>query len=204
MKKYILLLGLALSPFIGRAQEDDAYVHRYIGIGIRASIFQISELPMDVMPPNRLLVNVDPIKYARVEFQFGSYRHENEMFLSNQQPLTLKQTSTLLGAGVFGMYPCGKAIFLAGMHFSVNNYTESDVLYDSFGVPYIADAKGKVTAIAPVLGGEYYFSKWFSIGAEFSYLIENDEFTPADPADPQLTSTTFITESSLLFRFHPF
>lgn len=201
-KLFAVAVLSALSLHVG-AQDDDAPVHRYIGIGVRASIFQISDLPMAVTPPNRIIVNVDPIKYARAEFQFGSYSHENELFMSNQQPLNMKQSSVSIGGGVFGMYPVGKAVFLAGLNYTINNYSEDDVLFDNFGVPYVAASTGKVTGIAPTLGGEYYFSKWFSIGAEFSYLILNDEFDPADPNSPQQTSTTFITESSLVFRFHP-
>lgn len=204
MKKFFACVALAGASISLPAQDAEEYQHRYIGIGIRASVFQISELPISVIPPNRLLVNFDPIKYARAEVHFATYSHSSEMNTFTAQTLTLKEKSTLFGFGAFGTYPCGKAKFIAGLRFSQNKYAWDDVLFDSFGNAYTAESKGSITIIAPVLGGEYYFSKWFSLGAEFSYVLMNDEYDPADPGAPSTTSSTTITESSLVFRFYPY
>lgn len=204
MKKIFTLFVIVAAFISANAQESGEYQHRYVGIGIRASVFQISELPISIIPANRLLVNIDPIKYARVEFHFAGYTHSDEMTMLSTPPLILKEKSSLLGFGVFGTYPCGKAKFIAGMRYSRNKYAMDDILFDSFGNPYTAEDHGTITIISPVIGGEYYFSKWFSIGAEFGYMLMNDEYDPADPGAPSTTSSTTITESSLIFRFYPY
>jgi hypothetical protein len=201
MKKVLLFAGMIASQFVN-AQDNETYVHRYVGLGIRASIFQISELPISVIPPNRLLINIDPIKYARAEFHFGTYSHSYELSAPSST-LKMTETSSLFGFGVFGMYPVGSVKFIAGARYSINNYSQTDLAFDTFGNAYTVEDKGKIGIIAPVIGGEYFFSKWFSIGAEFSYLMTTDEFNPADPNAENETTTTNITESSLLFRFYP-
>ena len=55
-----------------------------------------------------------------------------------------------------------------------------------------------------MLGAEYSFNKWFSIGAEFGFVTMKDNFHPANPLDPSTTSNTSISESSLVFRFYPY
>jgi hypothetical protein len=208
MKKMLNLFLVLFIPAVISAQDDNEYVHRYIGVGIRASVFQISELPVSIIPANRLLINIDPIKYARAEFHFGRYASTTEIpyssFSGPAQIYKLDEVSTTVGGGIFGTYPAGKAKFIAGMRFSQNNYEEEDIDFDSFGNPYVVSNTGKIGIIAGVLGGEYYFSRWFSAGAEFSLVNMTDVYKPADPASQKLTTKTSITESSLVFRFYPY
>jgi len=208
MKKLLYILCLLQVPSVVAAQENDEYIHRYVGIGIRASVFQVSELPVNIIPPNRILINIDPIKYARAEFHFGRYASTREIYYSSftgtPTLLKLKDVSTVVGFGVFGTYPVGKAKFLAGMRYSINNYEQGDIDFDTMGNPYVITNTGKISILSGVAGGEYYFSKWFSIGAEFSLVSMDDVFDPADPASQNQTTTTSITESSLVFRFYPY
>ncbi len=208
MKKALFILITFIVPLAVSAQENDEYVHRYIGIGIRASVFQISELPVTIIPANRLLINIDPIKYARAEFHFGRYANTHELpyssFSGPVQVLKLSDQSTTIGGGIFGTYPAGRAKFVAGLRVSQNNYEEDDIDFDTSGNPYVVTNEGKIGILAGVIGGEYYFSKWFSVGAEFSLVSMNDVYKPADPASADLTTKTSITESSLVFRFYPY
>lgn len=202
MKKLFSITAL-LIMISANAQEPDPYVHRYVGIGIRTSVFQISELSMEMIPANRLMVSCDPIKYFRTEAHFAAYSRTDELFLGVNK-FNLKERSTLFGIGVFGVLPYGDAKFLAGLRLSLNNYKEEYIRSDEFGNPVKAEDSGNIRIIAPAIGGEYFFSKWFSVGAEFSFMMLKDEFHPWDADAPDTTSTTNITESSLVFRFYPY
>src|SRR3990170_385324 len=102
IRKIITLIVTFLSgAFYTQAQETTEPIHRYIGVGIRASVFQISELPIRTVPPNRILLNIDPIKYLRVEGHFGMYKNDYQenfnTFSNGNVLLTLKENSTLFG-----------------------------------------------------------------------------------------------------------
>lgn len=206
MKKVLFFLSVAFIPFAAFSQDENDYVHRYIGVGIRSSVFQISELPVRIIPANRILINIDPIKYARAEFHFGHYFSTREVpytsFSGSVQLLEIADKSTTFGFGVFGVYPVGKAKFIAGLRVSDNRYEEGDLDFDINGNPYVVTDTGKIGIIAGVLGGEYYFSRWFSVGAEFSIVSMTDVYSPQ--GSEKTTTKTAVTESSLVFRFYPY
>lgn len=201
MKKFVYAASMLLTSLTCFGQESDEYVHRYVGIGIRASIFQLSELNQSNFPANRIIVNVDPIKYARAEFHFGRYSSDYDLVMSTTT-LKPQEASTIIGFGVFGVYPVEKVKFIAGFRYSINNYAFDDVEFDQNSNPYLVEETGKITIASPVLGGEYFFAKWFSLGAEFSYLMAKDVFNPSG-SSPDQKSSYNVTESCLIFRFYP-
>jgi hypothetical protein len=211
MKNLFLKATLLLSFFtpataaLHAQNEDD--VHRYLSVGVRSSVFSISELPVTVVPANRLLLSIDPVKYLRIEGHFAYYANQNQQVLSifptGTTVLTLKEHSALIGGGIFGIYPVHNIRFSAGVRFSQNNYDLDDINFSS-GAPSVVTDKGKIKIVAGVLGGEYLFGKWFSVGAEFNLVNMNDRYDPADNSLPVTTSKTTITESTLVFRFYPF
>jgi hypothetical protein len=207
MKKYyVLALSFLLS--VACYSQEKTEKRQYIGIGIRSSVFHISELPVRVIPPNRLLVNVDPVKFARVEFHCGYYKNIREqtfsVFPGTYRILKFAEKSSIYGGGVFGILPKENFRFILGARYSINNYSQDDVNFDSGGNPYVITNSGKINIVSGVLGCEYNFSKLFSVGAEFSFIRMSDKYTPADKTMPALTSTTNISESSLVFRFYPY
>lgn len=208
MKKTLLTHLIILNTFLLNAQYQDTSFHRYIGLGIRSSVFQISELPNSIIPPNRLLLNTDPWTYARIEGQFAMYRNEREFgfptFANPSNTLKLKENSTAFGLGLFGLYPVEKIKFIGGFRYGVNKYVMDNIDTDIYGNPYVVVDKGTITSVSVILGGEYYFSKWFSVGCEFGLVRMNDTLDPADVNSPNTTSTTSITESALIFRFYPY
>ncbi|HEY4798232.1 MAG TPA: hypothetical protein VII99_04060 [Bacteroidia bacterium] len=211
MKKlFFTLFVFATSVFCcnAYAQKKDSCAHRYVGIGIRSAIFSISELQQSIMPPNRVMLSVDPIKYVRVEGQFGMYSNAKDQYVSSSPApvmLKMKEGASISGCGLFGVYPIDKVKFLAGFRYMTSAYSKDNFQYSTYGsVPAIVTDKGKITTISGVIGAEYNFSKWFSAGAEFSLLNMNDDFTPANPTSPKINSKTTITESCLVFRFYPY
>src|ERR1051326_1172702 len=205
---YLLLIIFSINV---NAQEKkaDSSSHRYVALGIRSSIFQISELQQTILPPNRLLINIDPIKYIRVEGQFGIYSNTKQQSVSFSPgpPTTLKlnQKSSVTGIGLFGVYPVDKVKFSLGVRYINNPYSEDNIQTNPLGQPTVVTDKGTINTIAGVIGAEYLFSKWFSLGAEFGLLQMDYVFTPADyPTHPKLTTTNTITETCLIFRFYPY
>jgi hypothetical protein len=209
MKKLIIVCTIIMTSLSLYSQDPEKKEqHSYVGLGIRASVFQISELPNYVMPPNRLLLNIDPIKNLRFEGHFAYFKTSSEIPVSiyptGTRNMTLTQKSALFGGGVFGLIPVDKVKFIIGMRYSSNHYSDDNILYNSSGTPYVASDEGKINALSGVIGGEYHFAKWFSIGAEFSYMRLKDVLSPASSTTPDLTTKTSITESALIFRFYPY
>jgi hypothetical protein len=152
-------------------------------------------------------VNIDPIKYARIEFHYGFYRNTREQSFSSYpsyRVIKMTNRSSIAGIGIFGTYPANQVRFILGARYSINNYSEDDIRFDMYGTPSVITNKGKIGILSGVLGGEYIFAKKFSIGAEFSLINMTDTYTPAERSIPETTDETVVTESSLVFRFFPF
>lgn len=208
IRKIVVVIVTFLSgTFFTQAQETIEPIHRYIGVGIRVSVFQISELPNRTVPPNRILLNIDPFKYLRVEGHFGMYKNDYQesfnTYSNGSILLTIKENSTLFGGGVFGVYPKDNIKFIGGLRFSQNRYNQDNIDFSN-GIPVVVTDKGKINILTYMLGAEYSFNKWFSIGAEFGFVTMKDNFDPADPSNPSTTSNTSISESSVVFRFYPY
>jgi len=184
--------------------------HRYIGLGIRAFGLQLTELLSTQVPPNRIVLNIDPHKYFRIEGQFGIYKRTSETkYSTGTGTVTLNPVnkSTFFGFGLMGLYPKDNARFIGGLRYSINNYSD-DTPFGSGSppyVPYLVTNKGKMTLISGIIGGEYFFAKFFSIGAEFTVSSIKDVYKPYSltSSDPN-TTKTFMTEGNLIFRFFPF
>ena len=194
--------------FLTQAQETTAPAHRYVGIGIRSSVFQISELPIKTIPPNKIFLNVDPVKYIRVEGHYGMYSNSSEQIFSTFPngtiTIPLKENSTIIGGGIFGIYPKDNMKFMGGFRLSRNTYSKDETNSSGGGTPYVVTDNGEISITAFILGAEYSFNKWFSVGAEFGIVSMNDTFHPWDKNIPSTTSTTTITESGIVFRFYPY
>lgn len=210
MKKFIsacLVFMIASGVY---TQEDELNQHRYFGVGVTANIFRANELNNFDIPANRLYINIDPIKYARFDFQFGTLKIERTQtfmyfdFLGNQveQSLDLVNKSSLWAIGAFGQYPIGDMKVYAGIRFGKSKYQSQFV--DFVGPNYkVSTNRGKKKYIEPTVGFEYLFGSRFSVGGEFRMLLLEDSFTPSQANGPDI-STMNITESSIFFRFYPF
>lgn len=187
--------------------------HRYVGLGIRASGLQVSDLLSNPVPPYRLILNIDPIKYIRIECQYGFYssKFDQKVTTSTGGTITLvpTQKSTFISGGIMGLYPIGNARFNFGVRYALNKYSDDDVYSTSSwsnpSNPFLVTNTGKRTLISGVIGGEYFFAKFFSVGAEFSFGTIKDVYTMAAVyVSPPTTSKTTMTDGSLIFRFYPF
>ena len=197
-----------------RSNSSDSLTmkHRYLGFGIRASGLQVSDLLSNPVPPYRLILNIDPHKFIRIEGQYGFYSSKSDQKVTTPTGGTITlvptQKSSFISGGIMGLYPVGHAKFSIGVRYAINNYSDDDVYYPSSwpspSSPYLVTNTGKRTLISGVIGGEYFFAKFFSVGAEFSFGNIKDVYTPAPVyLSPAMTNKTTMTDGSLIFRFYP-
>lgn len=199
------------SPKRPRSNSKDSLTmkHRYFGLGIRAGGLSLSDLLSSSVPPFRIVANIDPIKYARLEFQYGLYKSTSEVRATGSSgAITLNpiQKSSVISYGVMGLYPVGHARFIVGGRYATNKYSSDNVYYPSTwpSTPYLVNDYGTRTIISGVLGGEYFFGKCFSVGAEFSFLsIKDLQVSAAVYNIPPATVKTTMSEGCLMFRFYP-
>jgi hypothetical protein len=204
MKKILALLFLAQ---LGSAQEPSEKAHRYLGIGYKLGVFQTSDLYSDFSPVNRLVLNVDPIKYLRIDVQYGFSNSSNEQYMNTgtgtQQKLTLESKNSVLQFGAYGTYEFDDMLMYLGFRYGFGNGSSDQISFS--GTMYITETDTEKSSIlSPVLGAEYRFGNRFSVGAEISYLIVNREFNPAAINAQNTNSSLKLLESSAFFRFFPF
>jgi len=188
-------------------QQEESYPHRYLGLGIRISGIQIGDFTSQAYPTNRLVLDIDAHKYFRLEGQLGIYSKTSEVDVSSgsggSSKLDLHTKSTFIGFGIMGMYPKEHGRFVAGLRYSINNYSDESINYNPGG-PTIEKSTGKMNLFSGMIGGEYFLARFFSIGAEFSISSVKDVYDDASPSASSTTDKTLLTESNLILRFYPF
>jgi hypothetical protein len=208
---YTVIICLAALTATAQQQsaptQQESFPHRYLALGVRVAGIQVSDLTARAYPTNRLVLDIDPHQYFRIEGQLGIYSSKSEQeitsFNSGTNTLELHTKSTFLGFGIMGMYPKDRGKFTAGLRYSLDNYSDEDV--NSNAQPVVFKNTGKMSMISGVIGGEYFLARFFSIGAEFSVSSVKDKYTPSSAGyNTEETNTTLLTEGSLLLRFYPF
>jgi hypothetical protein len=204
VKSFLLCMSVMFT-YLCKAQEQqqpkEQYKHRYIGLGVRAAGIQLSDVDSRFIPPNRLIFDLNPVKFFRLECQWGVYNktHEVENPSGN---IDLKSKSHYIGIGIMGLYPVERAKFMGGVRYGVSKYSEDE--YIEYPSPTLAESTGKTTQLSFVIGGEYFLARYFSLGAEFSLSSLKDDFNPAEPSSENLNDTKLLTEANIVFRFYPF
>jgi len=199
--KTILLCMMVLVSLFSKAQQtvqqEEPFKHRYIGLGVRAPGIQVSDFDYTVYPGSRIILDINSNQYFRIEAQWGMYSKTNETSDGDKNDLHTK--ASCYGLGVMGMYPKGRARFIAGLRYGISDYSYEEIDFSTGGV---IKNSGKIKALSFLIGGEYFLAKFFSLGAEFSLSSTKDEFSPASSSSTNQES--MMTEGNLIFRFYPF
>ncbi|MFM2136850.1 MAG: hypothetical protein RL021_2250 [Bacteroidota bacterium] len=208
MKKLPLLILLSvLFAFSSTAQlGGDPASTGVFGAGIRSGIFQLVDLNsggFGYMPSNRLVLNYDPLSNLRIEFQGGlSQSVENDWTPDNQDA---KAVTSVYILGLHYVRAVADCKLSAGFRYGTYKHSEDDFEYNPNTFEY--DKKEDVLTgsfISPVIGGEYFFSKHFSLGAEFSFLIGSSTTDYGREGEVSTNASMQKTETALAFRFYPF
>jgi hypothetical protein len=198
------LIFLALAPTALLAQADQSHTSRQIGIGVRTSIFQRSDFDLSDIPPNRILINFDPIDNLRLDVQFGSYTGKDDQG-AGSSGLKANDEHFVYGLGVHYLKKLDQVKFTAGLRYLLGDFKDEFLYTNNSGLKAIGKNREKTSSVALVFGGEYFLAKWFSVGAEFSLLHTELDGTPdSNSYEDDYTLTSTQTESSILFRFYPF
>ena len=115
MKKIRLtILFMMVVPTLIWAQNSESSSSGKLGLGIRTSIFQLSDFEYSDFPPNKLIINYDPIEHLRVEAQFGMYRSDDN---ENAGSTGLKPVDQryVYALGVHYIHKLDKVKFAAGL-----------------------------------------------------------------------------------------
>ena len=204
MKKIRLtILFMMVVPTLIWAQNSESSSSGKLGLGIRTSIFQLSDFEYSDFPPNKLIINYDPIEHLRVEAQFGMYRSDDN---ENAGSTGLKPVDQryVYALGVHYIHKLDKVKFAAGLRYLISDFSNEFIYYAASGNK-IAKEREKSSGVSLVLGGEYFLAKWFSVGAEIAANRTQIDFTPAaETMSDDYTKNITLTESSVIFRFYPF
>lgn len=198
--KWILFIWLTL-PLISSAQNSTApSTNNIFGIGVRTAVFQPSDLQGDVTPTSKVFANFDPTSNFRGELFFGYLSNSTKTGPAN---LELTDECTQMGFGAYYLKNVEKVRFAAGFRCAFFTAAADDVDYSISGAPEIVTSRNKGFTVGPVFGAEYFFSKSFSVGADFQLAISNSNLQPAGATSDMETKST-TTETNLMFRFYPF
>jgi len=200
-----MLCSIVLISSFGRAQETqqkESEKHRYLGLGIRLPGLQVSDLEARAFPPARLILSLDPIKFFRIEAQYGMISSTRESSDPSADKVSLQGKSSVTSLGLMGMYPSGKGRFIFGFRYGVGNY--SDESWQSYPDEKVVESTGKVKTLSGVIGGEFMAARFFSIGCEFSLSSVKDEYTSATSTTGPLNTKATMTEGNIIFKFYPF
>jgi hypothetical protein len=206
-----ILLAVALMMFLGNthAQENSERDKPLrIGIGVRGNTFSQNEMNMRVMPPAKMYLNFDIMKYVRLDLQIGFSKKKTDAVFPNNYKMTLTDKTYVFAFGLFGMYKVDKVNFYGGLRFGRIGYSWDDTFYyPNANTPTRYLNEGKVGTMHFTFGGEYFLHSKVSIGAEIGLGIFHDTFTPGNPgqaiAPAVQKSKTTGTDIALLFRFYP-
>lgn len=209
MKKKLSFCLLFLTIIGIQAQNSETNAekkHRYFGFGVTTNLFRSSELSNFDIPGNRFYLNVDPIKYARVDFQFSTNKTSYVQTMNNRD-FNLEDYSKVWAIGFFGQLPLDDMSVYIGVRYGKNKYqnqhVQSDYIYPSGYTYFSVSDDGVKRYIEPTIGGEYRFGNRFSVGGEFRILFLEDEYSAYGATSLDVTNLV-ISESSVFFRFFPF
>jgi hypothetical protein len=199
---FTLLTFLSLTCF-GMPKDS---THKYFSFGLRANTFTNGDLIKRMMPASRLILNVNPIPYLRLELQYGAIKNAEDLTNGSGGVYTLKSSATDFGAGIFGMYKRQSTSFYLGTRYAITNYTMDQLKYDAVnpnGSVSVIAHPGKTTTTSLVLGGEHFFGRYFSFGGEISLSSYADSYLEG-AASIEVNKVSTFTETALILRFYPF
>src|SRR2546423_1766159 len=109
------------SPPAQQQAAAEEFPHRYLAIGVRIAGIQGTDIISRIYPPNRLVINVDPIPNLRFEAQAGIFSQTQSTLSSSVKTHT---KSSIIAGGLMGMYGRNRGRFTAGLRIGYNSYSD--------------------------------------------------------------------------------
>lgn len=187
----LVLAGFAATPL--HAQSD---ARGGFGVGVRVTNVLVLDAGFFGGAPSTggptLLFPIAVSDGFRIEPEFGFSSSDSDEVESTQFTLGLGLLPTFQ-RGAFTLYTGGRFRYVSSSR--------------EFTVPFGPSAESSTTGfgIAPVVGGEHHFSRWFSLGAEaglgYTSLSAEQDDTFGDE-DEDLETSSFSTQGSVFLRFY--
>ena len=194
MRYFLLALLICLATTPLKAQQDAG---THIGVGVRlANVFVFNRGFLDGEFANgaTLLVPININDRLRVEPEIGFSRSTSE---SDLYDATTSQY--VLGIGIMPLIPRGNFTLYAGGRFRYVNASQ-----DESSGPFGGDREISTSGIslAPIVGGEFFFARWFSLGGEagFEYRTSSSEDSVVE--EDSSDSSSFGTTGAVHVRFY--
>lgn len=196
--------------------DEQKQKDRIIGIGLKSFnlLNEIFENPY-LMPGNKMVITINAHPNFRIQPEVGYFQTKtNDKNLKED----LIDKSFSYGLGMYGMWQKDKTNLYAGLKYIVSKSIDEGVEVTTTYNPnppynYITTYdKTTITItnsiVGLVLGGEYFLSRHFSVGAEagLQRMESNTDYPPSSvfqgnyPEDN--TTTSIMTETNLLVRFY--
>ena len=199
MREYPLPLTVLLSLFVLTvslpAQETEEKADKkedvQFGIGVIFNNFWQDFSYDNNLPTLYFPINIH--KKFKVEPEVSYYNNTR-----NNESIDQKESAMRIGLGLFGITNYEKSLFYYGLRFSYNYYKTE------YSTP-VSDNRERTSKrfmLGPALGGEYFFVKHFSLGAEvgFQFTIKKDEESNYNYYFP--TSDVTATQVFIFLRFY--
>lgn len=210
-KKIHFTLVLVFSGFIIFASSlSDSTKFKHLSIGFRAGKDVWSQVKEPVY--SRFLVSVDPIKYLRLDFQVGRNKETTSQDVSGWGPvgsytttLELQSKSFSYAVGAFGMYNFNQTRVYLGYRFGQIKSSFDNVEFSSGpsgSAPFVGTDYVNTNIHTPCIGGEHFFGKWFSLGAEFGYNMATDKLSGFSYGAKTKKNKSSYSDASLILRFY--
>ncbi len=206
----IVFLTVLAAPASGQdvmMVEEDATPQTRIGIGVRVNdvldnllaLNDDSELGTAGALGIAILLPIDLNGVIRIEPELGFSSFSLNLEVDGEDDVESSANRVRLGLGVMALLQQPDLTFTAGGRV---RYTRQSSEQPSFGFPDGGDDTDElvssVLAIGPVVGGEYFFSRRFSLGAEAGLFYQsfgsefNGEESDADVSTIQTTGSVFV------------
>lgn len=192
--RLLVVLTLALlvcSPSLVLAQPEQGEPPTVgLGVALQAGVVAPSSSPATDAAPYAFTV---PITFSdvRLEPQFGYIRR-------SQSEASQSQTVSALtfGTGAFYQVNAGDTMLLAGGRIGVTREVQT---FASASTPEEHRASVNLF-LGPAVGGEYYVSEHFSVGAEAHFYYVN--LGQPEDAPPERSASVLRTGGAAFLRFH--
>jgi hypothetical protein len=192
--RYALLALLLLSASPLWAQQADSGTH--IGIGVRVNDVFGSLISFDegfIGGGTTLLVPININGRFKLEPELGFGRNSTD-----GDDFEISTSQFTVGVGILAMAPRGDFALYGGGRLRYTKFTQ-ELDFGGFGGS--REQSSSSFGIAPVVGGEHFFSRWFSLGAEAG--IEYRTFGSEEDGDEDDADRSSIaTLGSVFARFY--
>ena len=198
MKKFLsILLSFVFLIAATSVQSQSTDHKRKYGFGLTLS--EVSKLNTTIdsrLPTQTILIPIRLTNKIRIEPEIGFLQFKRESSDENSKS-QLTERIKQLGVGICQLTSQNSFEFYYGARFGYISYSSKDE-YVSGNFIDRDEESGSGFYISPVLGGEYYFSKHFSVGGEVQLKYSDLDFEEGIGTDKEETSLSRISTSGII------